>query len=243
MNLKKIFDSNFDSLLKKVLNEEDYEGYTIKICELKSDRADEGRIGYAIYEGDDFLTWGSGYDNTKNALEFAKESVDTNLLGKVEDYRNIRDAVHRPAKPKMTRAQSKKANEDVIEKMKAVIQECYERTLPLFDNEFIFCDESNIEFSEDGLSVEIPFDIPNLETSGSIVYYIYNEIPLKTGEDSDIEVKASYFDEYGQNMFDYFSVAQGAPMGYQKDLSIEGAIAKVEEALESVKKDAMDIED
>lgn len=242
MNLKKIFDSNFDSRLKKVLSEEDYEGYTIKICELKSDRADEGRIGYAIYEGDDFLTWGSGYNNTKNALEFAKEDVDTNLLGKVEDYRNIRDSVRRPAKPKMTRTQSKKSNEDVTEKMKAAIQECYKRTLPLFDYEFIFCDESTIEFSEDELSVEIPFCIPNLETSGSIMYSIYNEIPLKTGEDSDIEVKASYFNEYGQNLFNYLSATQSAPMGYQKDFSIEGAITKVKEALESDKKYAMDQE-
>lgn len=160
-------------------------------------------------------------------------------LKKIFDTKGVEDAVRRPANPKMTRTRSIKANDAVIEKMKAAIQECYERTLPLFDDAFIFCDESNIEFSEDGLSVEIPFDIPDLETSGSIVYYIYNEIPLKTGEDSDIKVKASYYDEYGQNMFDYFSVAQGAPMGYQKDFSIEGAIAKVKEALEYDKKEAM----
>lgn len=113
------------------------------------------------------------------------------------------------------------------------IKECMDRTLSMMEDNSMYPDEDNIELclyanGDDDASVSIPYDIPDLEMSGEFYFYAY--CLTKKIEDLQIDVKC--YDEYHQDMYNYLSATQGAPMGYVKDHTLEGVLKKVEETID-----------
>lgn len=93
------------------------------------------------------------------------------------------------------------------------------------------CDEPKIGQDNNGYSycdIEFPF------ISMSLRLYCYNE---STGE-----LGARLDDEYGTNMYDYVSAAQGAPLGYITDRTGKGLAQKIISDIQQIEK-SFDSED
>lgn len=89
----------------------------------------------------------------------------------------------------------------------------------------IECDEPQIGQDKNGYSY-CDIELPSI--SMSLRLYCYNE---ETGE-----IGARLDDEYGTNMYDYVSAAQGAPLGYITDRTGKGIAQKIISDIQRIEK-------